>query len=120
MSKIIQAVNAMISNPSAITKVIKKADDIYFLYKGKYKWSITIQNDDSMLWYYPGTESIEQLASTDDWEWENVPMVTYRTSEIGTREARASFAELYVVLKERLYKVNEVLDDIINDEDLPF
>lgn len=120
MSKIVQAVNAIISNPNAITKVIKTADDLYFLYKGKYKWSISIQDNDTLLWYYPGDESLEKLATTEDWAWEDIPMVTYRSSEIGTREAKASFAELYVLLKERLYKVNEVLDDIINDDDLPF
>lgn len=120
MSKIVQAVNAIISNPNAITKVIKVGGELYFLYRGKYKWSIAINDEDTTLCYYPGKESLELLASYEDSDWNDIPIVVYRSFEIGTREAKASFAELYVVLKERLYKVNEVLDDIINDDDLPF
>jgi len=45
-------------------------------------------------------------------------MVVYKDSEIGTREARASFTELYSLLTEKVYGVDEVLDDIIADDDI--
>ena len=73
--------------------------------------------DDYYLWYYPGTEEIEQLTHFGDDEWEGTPMVSYRASELGTKEADASFAELYSVLKERIYGMNDVLDDIISEDD---
>jgi len=115
MSKIVQAVNAMISNPQLITKVIKHGNELFFLYKNTYKWSMTRDDDDvHILWYYPGSETLEGLASMSGSGWDpEIEMVTYRDSEIGTKEATASFTELYTLLKERLYDVNEVLDDII-------
>lgn len=119
MSKIVQAVNAMICNPDKISNVIRNEDEIFFLYKNKYKWSM-LKNDsgDHVLWYYPGDERIDQLAYNDWQNWEHVNMVTYKDSEIGTKEAKASFAELYTLLKECVFGVNQVLDDIISDSDL--
>lgn len=119
MSKIVQAVNAMITNADWITPVIQNGNEFFFVYRGKYKWSISNRNGEHLLWYYPGNEMIESLASFDGPEWEDTPMVTYRDLEIGTREAKASFAELYTLVKERLYDVNVVLDDIISDAE-PF
>jgi hypothetical protein len=118
MSKIVQAVNAMISNPRLITQVLQNGTEFFFLYRNKYKWSISRRSDgEHWLWYYPGSESLEQLSGFENYEWEETPMVTYKDSEIGTKEAKASFAELYTLVKERLYKVNDVLDDIISDAD---
>ncbi|UUZ72960.1 hypothetical protein LP415_05615 [Polaromonas sp. P1(28)-8] len=119
MSKIVQAVNAMISNPDKIGKVIRGESEFFFLYKDKYKWSMSPREGDHILWFYPGDESLEQLASYEGQDWEDTSMVTYRDSEIGTKEAKASFAELYTLLKERVYGVNKVLDDIISDAE-PF
>ena len=119
MSKIVQAVNAMISNPDKIEKVIQGESEFFFLYKEKYKWSMSQREDGHILWFYPGNEPIEQLASHDGQGWEGVSMVTYKDLEIGTKEAKASFAELHSLLKERVYGVNKVLDDIISDAE-PF
>lgn len=119
MSKIVQAVNAMISNPDKIGKVIRGESELFFLYKDKYKWSMDRREGDHILWFYPGDESLEQLASFEGEDWAETSMVTYRDSEIGTKEAKASFAELYTLLKERVYGVNKVLDDIISDAE-PF
>ena len=104
MSKIVQAVNAMIANPQFITQVIKGDDELFFLYKRKYKWSIAKREDSCFLWFYPGDETLEQLASYGSSDWSNgVPMVTYKDTEIGTKEAKASFAELHTLIKERVY-----------------
>ena len=40
MTKIVQAVNAMISNPDKIKSVIPNGQEFFFIYKDKYKWSI--------------------------------------------------------------------------------
>lgn len=124
MSRIVQAVNAIIANPDLITKVIEGEDgELFFLYKEKYKWSIAKRSEGNYyLWFYPGKETLSQLSSYQgpDWEEGNVAMVTYKDAEIGTREAKASFSELYTLIKEKLYGVNEALDDIISDAQIPF
>lgn len=118
MSKVVQAVNAMISNPDKIGKVIRGDSELFFLYKDKYKWSMAERSGDYWLWFYPGDESIEQLASFEEnGDWEGTPIVAYRAGEIGTKEAKASFADLFMLLKEKVYGVNVVLDDIISDAD---
>ncbi|MBO9689770.1 MAG: hypothetical protein J7598_24480 [Mitsuaria chitosanitabida] len=117
MSKIVQAVNAMISNSDRITNVIQGSNEIFFVYNGKYKWSMTWRDNGHYLWFYPGSETIEQLSEE---QWENdVAMVTYKDTDIGTKEAKASFAELYSVLKEKVFGMDKVFDDIISD-DTPF
>lgn len=121
MSKIVQAVNAMINNPKLITKVIQGHDELFFLYKNKYKWSMTERDGTHFLWYYPGDETLEELAMFEPQDWgdgiaDGIAVVTYRDTEIGTREAKSSFLELYTLLKERLYGVNDALDDIISDD----
>jgi hypothetical protein len=121
MSKIVQAVNAMISNKRNISNVMAGANgEIFFLYKDKYKWSMRADDSgDYMLWHYPNDGwSLESLAQYDQGNWEEVPMVFYRASDIGTKEARASFAELYQIIKDRQYGMDEVLDDIISDSEL--
>lgn len=118
MSKIVQAVNSMVANPDLVNRVLRGFEgELFFLYKGKYKWSIR-RNDDGefFLFYYPGDQTLEHLAQLQDYEWQDFgEMVSYSTKEIGTREARSSFSDLYTLLKERLFGVNEALDDIIGD-----
>lgn len=116
MSKIVQAVNAMISNPDKITKVLKGNDEYFFLYRDKYKWSIRGDNENGhVLFYYPGSETLEELAATGGSEWGAVDMVVYKDADIGTKEAKATFAELLSLIRERVFGVNLVLDDIIGD-----
>jgi hypothetical protein len=116
MSKIVQAVNAMISNSKLITSVIKGESELFFLYKNKYKWSISKREDGHILWYYPGSETLQSLASHDGDDWQGVEMVTYKDSEIGTKEAKATFSELYTLLNEKIYGIDDVLNDIISDD----
>lgn len=115
MSKIVQAVNAMISNPGNITKVIQGERELFFLYRDKYKWSMREDEKGYVLLFYPGNERLETLASYVGPEWEGTNMLQYSSEEIGTKEAKASFAELYALLKESVFGVNKVLDDIISD-----
>jgi hypothetical protein len=118
MSKIVQAVNAMITNADFISDVRRGKDELFFLYKGKYTWSIKKINADFFIYFYP-TANIDELIDAErSSSWEDVDMVVYRAGEIGTVEAKASFSELYTVLKEQEFGVNSVLDEIISDADL--
>jgi hypothetical protein len=120
MSKVVQAINAIISNPDQISNVLKTHDQIFFLYKGKYKWSMSeTDEDDHYLCFYPGDEDIGLLVEYEERGWEDVPRLAYSAKDIGTKEAKASFSELYTLIEERLYGVNEVLDDIISDLEYP-
>lgn len=124
MSKIIQAVNSIISNSNLIGKVLFGFNnELFFTYKNKYKWSIRRQEDGNYsLWFYPSEMSIEELATIQNEEWENVPLMHYSTKDLATKEAFASFEELYRIAKEKVFGMDKVLDDIIKDmdEDLPF
>ena len=70
------------------------------------------------LFFYPVTSNytLEQLANVQDpQEWEHLAMVRYDAQELGTQEAMQTLSELYTVIKEKLYGVNQALDDIIGD-----
>jgi hypothetical protein len=124
MSKIIKAVNAMVSNSNLISMAINGTSDreIFFIYDGKHKWSI-IKNIDNeyVLIYYPGNDDLSYIAGIPDeyWEQSNVRTVRYSTSELGTKEAIESMAELFTIVSEKLYGMDDILDEIIKT-DLPF
>jgi hypothetical protein len=120
MSKVISAANAMIANPKKIGSVIlgQSGSEIFFTYDGKYNWSMTNPKGNYFLFFYPVTSNytLEQLANIEDpQEWDHVAMVRYDAQEFGTQEAMQTLAELYTVIKEKLYGVNQALDDIIGD-----
>lgn len=119
MSKIVQAVNAMITNIELVTDVRRGRAEVFFRYKDKYTWSMKRDGGDHFLYFYPDAGIEELLAREAHGDWEGLDMVVYKDVEIGTKEAKASFSELYTLLKEREFGVNAVLDDIISDAD-PF
>ncbi len=122
MSKIVQAVNAMIANPKLIGEVSGGHDgELFFKYMEKYLWSMRVNDETGyFLYFYPGKLTISQLVAMDPSDWVDFDnMVVYRADEIGTKEARASFAELYTLLNEKRFGINEALDDII-DSDIPY
>lgn len=111
--KIIQVINAMISNKDKISNVLQNEGEYYFLYDNKYKWSIKKSNDDYTLFFYPTQAfSIEQLVKNNDWI-NFAEFVTYMSHEIKTREALESFSELYQIVSEKLYGLDDVFDEII-------
>lgn len=122
MSKIIQAVNAMISNHKLIDPVIRVdySGELFFLYKGKHKWSISkagTDQKDYYLHYYPGNQDLATLANFSEDQWRGFSeIVTYKSLEIGTREAFNSMQELYTIVSEKLFGMDDVLDDIIGDD----
>lgn len=109
----------MIANAKAINDVVRSLEnnnEFFFSYRGKYIWSMFRDNEGVFkLWFYPGQESSEQLAQLEGPEFEDIAMVGYNTKELGTKEAIASFAELYAVLSQKVYGMDQVLDDIISD-----
>jgi len=118
--KIVSAVNAMIANSGKISNVLEgnvPSDEVFFVYNGKYKFSVSKSKDDVSVFFYPGLETIEQLAAWDeqDWERSGVNLVRYSAKELGDKEAMESFSELFRAVKERVYGVDDVLDDIIAD-----
>lgn len=123
MTKIVQAVNAMISNPDKIKSVIPNGQEFFFIYKDRYKWSI-IKNDqnDYLLFYYAEDISLDEIANISNNNWQQLQFVKYSASEIKTREATESFSELYTIVSEKAYGIDEMFKDIIADmdEDLPF
>jgi hypothetical protein len=125
MSKIVKAVNVMVTNPSWISDVIVSGEDrreFYFLYKGQYKWSIieSVDRKSYYLHYYPGNQRLADLADMEEYEWADFKeLISYNTTELGGREAFQSFKELYDLVRERAYGMGEVLDEILKDE-LPF
>lgn len=116
--KIVEAINSMITNKDKIDSVIKNDSEFFFLYNKKYKWSILTNNGNYSIFLYPKDDiSIEQLASWDSLQFNDYSdMVTYRTEDIKTRESLESFAELYNIVSSKVFGVDNILDDIINDD----
>lgn len=123
MSKIVQVINAMIANPDKIQSVIANKQEYFFIYKDKYKWSILKNDhDDYLLFYYPDNISLEQIVNTSEHNWQSLNLVKYTLSDLRTREAAESFSELYTLVSEKAYGIDEVFKDIIADldQDVPF
>lgn len=113
MSKVVQAVNSMVSQAELISGVIQsERGEIYFVFGNKYVWSIDqAPADDFVLYFYPDQTEPKEAMMSDSVP--GVPTVRYRSSEIGTREAKASFAELYTIVSSKLWNMEQVLNDII-------
>jgi hypothetical protein len=118
MSKAIQAINVMIGNSSQISNIIKNNKLYFFLYANKHKWSIRENQGDIYLFYYPGQESLQEIATMAPNSLLNYDnFVTYSTEEFKTREAIESLQELYRVVKEKSLGVDKALDDIIGRDE---
>ncbi|MEL7664112.1 MAG: hypothetical protein AAGU10_08285 [Methanosarcina mazei] len=127
MSKIIEAVNAMIKNSSLIEDVAVTSTPYYgtdlFTYFFKYKsyiWSIEDyildKNEGYFLKYYPGFSKVSDIIRyIEDKGIKEENYVKYDSSILKTIEAEESFTELYRIVKEKLHDVDKVLDDIIAD-----
>ena len=119
MSKIVKAVNSMISNAEKISDVVilKYPDnndyEYVFKYDFKYIWGISNRGEDYSLFFYPEIKEVNKLNPYMDWN--SVEYITYNTKDLKTRETLESFAELYLIIKEKLHNVDGVLDDIIGD-----
>ena len=115
MNKIIRAINSIIANQDIIINVASDGEDEYFFeYKG-YIWSICQFVNDYLLYYYPNTKSVKELTNLEE-PREYHDFVEYSAEDYKTREAVESFSNLYLMIKEKLYNVDKVLDDIIEED----
>ena len=116
MAKIVQVANAMVSNSSKISNVLKNDKEYFFLYNKKYKWSISKNvEEDYYLHFYPtDTMTIEELSVFDNWSAFN-QFVTYSTKDIKTQEAIETFRELYQIVSDKIYGLDDIFDEIINE-----
>lgn len=116
MNKIVIAVSSIISNKDKITNVIGKGTEYFFLYNNKYKWSIKKENEgDIYLNYYPDDIKLDELVRITTLD--GINYVTYRASDLDLKfpYKEKTFEELYLILKEEVFGVDKVLDDIIGD-----
>lgn len=107
----------MITNKEKISNVLRNDKEYFFLYDNKYKWSI-IKGDKAENYYvhfYPtDIMDIEDLATNQDWE--AFPhFVTYSTEDIKTKEAMETFTEIYQIVANKVYGIDDIFNDIINN-----
>ena len=115
--KIVQVINAMISNKNKISNVIRDENEFFFLYDEKFKWSINLHNDEYYVRFYP-KDDIQISDIPNQLGWGNYrDFVTYSTEELKTREARETFTELYQLTADKLYGIDDIFDSIIGDDD---
>jgi len=123
MSRIIRAVNAMVSHPERIVDVLAGVNgrELFFVYLG-HKWSVVeAKPDEYVLHFYPEDDiSIAQLAAKEGEDWEYVSMVTYLSKQLGGREALESMQELHTLVTEKVHGIDAVLDEIIASDAPPF
>ncbi len=117
MSKIIQVINSMIENSEEISNVVVKGNEYFFSYKG-HVWSIYEYTSEDMeehgytLVFYPRTKTVSELESLD-YPRAVHPHLIYSSGDFKTKEALESFSNLYTTIKERIYGVDEVFNEII-------
>ncbi|MEW8512340.1 MAG: hypothetical protein AB2608_16005 [Candidatus Thiodiazotropha sp.] len=120
MSKLIQAINVMVANESKIGRVTpgKESKEVFFVYDKKHVWSMAKQDSGMKMWYYPsGINNFEHLVNARNDEWEHMQMVYYSEEEFATREAKESVDELYRIVREKQYGMDEVFNDIFSSDE---
>jgi len=114
--KIIKVIRAIINNPQNISEILRLRAEIYFEYKGKYKWSVS-KGEDSEIYlhlYYQGNMTLEELSTFSDWE--NYGYTTYTSTDLEEHEDGGVLDELYVTLDNRESGIEAIFDDIIDDD----
>ena len=120
MAKIVQVLNSIISNENKISNVLRNIEEYFFLYNKKHKWSIGkpqnfATNGGYYVCFYPQEGySLEDIVKYAD-DLDDSSYVVYRTEDIRTQEAYETFRELYQIVSSKLYGLDEIFDEIIND-----
>ena len=118
MNKIIQVINVMISNAQKVTNVIvNKEDEFFFIYNKNHKWSITEdENDGSVsLFLYPDEQiKLEELAFETDYGVYK-KFVAFSSDDFKSKELTESFVELMNLVKNKIYGVDDILDEILKE-----
>jgi hypothetical protein len=120
--KIVLVINTMITNKEKISNIILDEKEIFFLYDNKYIWSIEKINenwsDQYVVNFFPKDrnsivqEDIEDIVHKKRFgTLSNI--ATYSTVELKAVEAFESFKDLYQILLDKLYGIDEMFDDIL-------
>lgn len=115
--KIVQVINAMISHQDKIENVLRNEREYFFIYNKKHKWSITKSEntEDYFIHFYPTDDmSLKELANNTDWISFS-DFVTYSTTDLKTNEAIESFRELYQIVSDKLYGIDDIFNEIIGE-----
>lgn len=104
----------MISRKELISDVIKDSQDVYyFVFDKKHKWSIFHNEKDNnvcLIIYPEKNKSIEEIKNAD---LSILSHVVYESADFRTIEAKESFKELYKIIQEKLYDIDQEFDDIL-------
>lgn len=117
MNKIVQVINAMISKQKNISNVRKNDREYFFLYNDKHKWSISRDDnsEDYYIHFYPtDAMDINQLSTFTEWNQFN-DFTTYATNDIKTQESLESFRELYQLVSNKIFGIDDIFDEIITE-----
>jgi len=117
MNKIIQVINTMISNSERISNVIVNGEnEFFFIYNDKHKWSIVSNGENSIiLFLYPSENiTLEELAFDVNFD-EYKTYVSYRAEDFKSIEAIETFKELLRIVKDKIFGVDSILDDILKE-----
>lgn len=118
MNKIIQVINTMISNSGRISNVIESNEEYFFIYNNIYKWSILESKEDPeiiKLFLYPDESiKLETLAFDTDYSVYS-KFVSYSSQDFKSSEAIESFKELLNIVKDKIYGVDNILNEILKE-----
>lgn len=129
---IVMAANAMIENVKKITDVadMNTKDSFVFLYDDKFVWGIrAFANNEYVLTVYPGYRNINDLLrdfksssfqSGATFEKEAIQSVEYSSRKINTKEGYDTFSELYHIIREKRYNVDQILEEIITGSEFGY
>ncbi|WP_135604953.1 hypothetical protein [Methanococcoides sp. NM1] len=117
MSKILKAVDAMFNSEELITDVKTLQDTLFFKYNQTYVWSIQKELGDFYLIYYVNHDEVKNVIDAIKYMPNDPgPYISYSSKDYKSTENGDNFAELYQIVKEKLYNIDTVLDNIISGE----
>ncbi len=114
MNKIILAINSMIQNSDKISDVSVFNNEYFFEYKG-YIWEIFKSKEDYILVYYPDISTVMDAMNLTKYS-DDVASINYNSDAFKNQEDIESFRDLYLIIKEKVYGLDKVLDDIIEND----
>ena len=127
MSKIVAAVNAMVSDSNRISTVININSYWFFILDEKFAWSIESwdhEGENRYILYFikvNGNFTVDDAKAFERQSRQDVrslvkkgEAIEYNSNEIGTDEALKAFRLLFTAVKEKGIGMDKVLDEIIN------
>jgi len=124
--KIVLVVNSIISHKEKITDVVVEKSEFFFLYNGKHKWSVKKFEQDwkehFIVNFFPDNpddiigRNITDIVTSRSWGGGIDNVVSYSTKELDTVEAYETFKELYELLFDKVYGIDDIFNDIIGED----